>query len=42
MKKYMKPATDVVATEMRLCDGMHANSGYGDPNGQQFAPLRRE
>ena len=42
MKKYKNPATEVVATEMRLCQDVQAQSLYGDQGGLQFAPIRRE
>ncbi|MBQ3633295.1 MAG: hypothetical protein IJR09_06255 [Paludibacteraceae bacterium] len=42
MKRYMIPATDIVAIKTKLCQSISTNSGYGDQNGPQFAPARGE
>ena len=42
MKKYMMPATEIVAIETSLCQAnIAAQSQTGDPGAPQFAPSTR-
>ena len=40
MKKYQMPATETVAFETRLCQGIAAQSQTGDPGAPQCVPRR--